>query len=184
MNNENKNDFRQNSIIKLKKCSKRSTLKKDKQIVKQVLAIIESQNVKRVLLFIPLKIEVDIRSLFLQLKKKKYKVFVPFMVGKSLKVVPYRLPLKKKKYNILEPNNSNIGKRYKLDLAIVPVVGIDKKLKRIGYGAGFYDRFFDSLNYELKKVFIQRTLCFSNKVLSEKHDIKADWIVTDKGILR
>lgn len=184
MNYDNKNDFRQKSIKRLKLCSKQSKIQKDKFIVKNILKIIKKEKAKNILLYIPLKMEVDTYFLLQTLRKTNCKVFVPYMVGKSLKIVPFRLPLEKKKYNIYEPKNSNVGRHFKLDLAVVPVVGIDKKFKRIGFGAGFYDRFFDTLNYKPTIVFTQLCLCKSSFVLSEPHDIKGEWIVTNKGIMR
>ena len=99
------------------------------------------------------------------------------MQGDSFKIVKYRLPLQKKRFNILEPNNSFL-KPNRLDLAIVPVVGVDAINKRIGYGKGMYDRFFYRLKYKPKIVFIQLELCKSKEILSDNYDIEADYIIT------
>ena len=83
-----------------------------------------------------------------------------------------------KRFGIKEPNNSFFKAR-KIDLAIVPVVGIDKLGKRIGFGKGMYDRFFDSLNYKPTTVFTQLVLCKSEKILSDNYDIQANYIITN-----
>jgi 5-formyltetrahydrofolate cyclo-ligase len=103
------------------------------------------------------------------------------MVGNTLKAVPFRLPLYKKKYNIYEPKDSNL--RVKLDLAIVPIIGTDSSFRRVGFGVGFYDRFFASLDYKPKIIFTQLSLCKSKTTLTEIHDIKSDYIITDKGTI-
>lgn len=95
----------------------------------------------------------------------------------SFKIVKYRLPLHKKRFGIKEPNNSFL-KPKKIDVAIVPIVGVDVLNKRIGYGKGMYDRFFDKLNYKPTIVFTQLVLCKSNSILSDNYDIKADYIIT------
>ena len=100
------------------------------------------------------------------------------MQGESFKIVKYRLPLYKKKFGIKEPNNS-FFKAQKIDLAIIPVVGIDKLGKRIGFGKGMYDRFFDKLGYKPIMVFTQLILCKSGQILSLDHDIQADYIITN-----
>ncbi len=41
------------------------------------------------------------------------------------------------RYGIPEPNN---GKIVYPDILLIPLVAFDKKLNRLGYGAGFYDR--------------------------------------------
>ena len=35
-----------------------------------------------------------------------------------------------------------------IDIAIVPAVGVDGNLQRIGFGKGMYDRFFEKLQEE------------------------------------
>ncbi len=182
MKNLTKSDFRKLCIKKLKFCSKIGKIKKDKFISKEILKVIEIEKAKNILLYIPLNIEVDVRNVINILRKKKnYRVYVPSMVGNSLEVVPFRLPLHKKKYNIYEPNNSNIKAR--IDLAIVPIIGTDSTFRRIGFGVGFYDRFFATLKYKPKTVFTQLSLCKSEITLTQIHDIKSDYIITDKGTM-
>ena len=111
-------------------------------------------------------------------KKRNMNVYVPYMQGDSFKIVKYRLPLQKKKFGIKEPNNSFVRPN-KIDLAIVPVVGIDGLGKRVGYGKGMYDRFFDRLTYRPTILFTQLTLCRTEQILSDNYDIQADYIITN-----
>jgi len=174
-----KSDFRKRCIKKLKFCSKSSKLNKDKNISKKILEIIKFEKPKNILVYIPLGIEVNIQLLINNLRKNKnYKIFVPYMVGNSLKIVPYRLPLKEKKYKIKEPNFSNFKYKVNLDLAIVPIIGTDKSNRRVGFGVGFYDRFFQSLKIKPKVIFTQLCLCKATNILTFNHDIKADYIVS------
>lgn len=183
MNSVTKSAFRKDCLNRLKNCAKQGKLKKDKSIENKIYKIIKQNSVKNILLYIPLAMEVNTKGLIHRLKReKKYNIFVPFMVGETLKIVPFRYPLIKKRFGILEPKNSNIGKRFKIDLAIVPVVGTDISLRRVGFGVGFYDRFFESLSYTPKIVFTQLCLCKSGTILTEPHDIKGDYIVTHKGL--
>ena len=178
-----KQDFRKNCIKKLKKCSKNGRLKKDKNIINNLMKIIIGNKIKNVLLYIPLVQEVNVLPFIHKLKKSGFNVYVPYMNGETLKVVPFRYPLVVKKFNVKEPKNSNIGKRIKIDVAVVPIVGFDSTKRRIGYGAGFYDRFFDGLHYTPMTVFVQRCICKSKTILTESHDIKGEYIVTNKGII-
>jgi 5-formyltetrahydrofolate cyclo-ligase len=179
-----KSDFRKLCIKKLKICSKRNKLKKDKFITNDILKIIEFEKAKNILLYLPLGMEVDVRGLINYLRKKKnYNIFVPYMIGETFKIVPYRLPVTKKKYNIMEPNNSNFKYNVELDLAIVPIVGCDDSFRRVGFGVGFYDRFFASLKKKPKVAFTQLCLCKSQNILTQDHDVQADYIITNKGIL-
>ncbi len=179
MKNNHKGDFRKSCIKKLEFISLFSKYYKNKIIVKKLEKFIKESESKNILLYIPLGIEVDVRPLIKTLRKKKnINVYVPFMEADSFKIVKYRLPLNRKKFNILEPNNSFL-KPNKIDVAVVPVVGIDSLNKRIGYGKGMYDRFFDRLSYKPTIIFTQLILCKSKKVLSDNYDIQADYIITN-----
>ncbi len=128
---------------------------------------------KNILLFIPLKNEADIYFVLKRLRREKKNIFVPLVEGDSFKMVKYSLPLKKKKFSILEPHNKNAALE-KIDLAIVPVVGIDSDFKRVGFGKGMYDRFFARLPYKPKIIFLQLRPCVSFHKVTDSHDITAD----------
>lgn len=178
MNVNHKSDFRKSCIKKLEFSSRFSKFYKDKIIIRKLENLIDKSKAKNILLYIPLGTEVDTKPLINKLRKDKNKnIYVPFMYEDSFKIVKYRLPLHGKKFGIKEPNNS-FFKAQKIDMAIVPVVGVDIIGKRIGFGKGMYDRFFDRLGYTPEIVFTQLTLCKSDKILSEDHDIQADYIIT------
>ncbi|UTJ05606.1 5-formyltetrahydrofolate cyclo-ligase [Arcobacter roscoffensis] len=178
MNVNHKSDFRKSCIKKLEFSSRFSKFYKDKIIIKKLENLIDKSKAKNILLYIPLGTEVDTKPLINKLRKNKNKnIYVPFMYEDSFKIVKYRLPLHRKKFGIKEPNNS-FYKAQKIDMAIIPIVGVDIIGKRIGFGKGMYDRFFDRLGYKPILVFTQLTLCKSDEILSEKHDIQADYIIT------
>ncbi len=133
-----------------------------------------------VLLYLPLPNEVDIFPLFTLLRKqKKIHIFVPFMVGISLKIVKYRLPLFRKKFGIREPLESSFAPKT-FHVAVVPMLGVDNQLKRIGYGKGMYDRFFATLPQKPRIFFVARELYYSRKKLCDSYDIQADEVLTYK----
>lgn len=71
----------------------------------------------------------------------------------------------------------------KYDLIVVPMLGFDKKLHRIGYGQGVYDKFLSQqaesvkmgLAYEVSKI---------KNIPSEDHDVALDMIVTENGVYK
>jgi len=171
---QNKSQFRLYSREKLTKLH--NAYPRDKMLGKQILERLKKLKIHSLLLYVPLKIEVDMRKI-ITVCRRKYKVFVPFMEGVSFKVVRYRLPLYTKRFNIKEPQNS-FAVKPKIDLAIVPIIGVDGAFKRIGFGKGMYDRFFESLSPKPTVLFVQREMCFTQTVLSQEHDIEADIYLT------
>lgn len=171
-----KHEFRNLCIDRLKFVSRLDKNFKDKKIVQRLYKTILNLDKKNILLYIPMGIEVNVAPLINKLRKeKKFNVYVPFIIGETFKAVPYRLPLKVKKFGIKEPNFS--FKNVNLDVAIVPVVGIDGANKRIGFGKGMYDRFFWKMKKKPTIIFTQKKLCKTTQILSNNYDIKADIII-------
>jgi len=131
---------------------------------------------KSVLGYWPLGMEPDIRSTLGTLRRTK-KVYLPFMEDDSFKMVPFRLPLRPKRFGIYEPGNSN-RKIKKIDVAIVPAVGVDGEGRRIGFGKGMYDRFFARLRKKPYIIFVQNELCNTTKYICDDYDVKADQLIT------
>ncbi|MEA1915404.1 MAG: 5-formyltetrahydrofolate cyclo-ligase [Campylobacterota bacterium] len=172
-----KSDFRKSCIKRLTFVGTNISYVRHKIIVKNLEFLIDNLNKKNILLYIPFKkMEVNVQPLINTLRKKRIKVYVPLIKGDSFTAVPYRFPLQKRRFGIKEPNNSL--QKVKLDLAIVPIVGVDKYFKRIGFGAGMYDRFFHRLNYTPTIIFTQLTMCKSAQHLSNQYDISSDYLIT------
>jgi 5-formyltetrahydrofolate cyclo-ligase len=123
--------------------------------------------------------EVDIYPLIKRLRKEKKNLYVPFMEGKSFRLVKYRLPLRKKQFGIKEPLDSKQYRIKQIDIAIVPIVGVDITHRRVGFGKGMYDRFFEKNKKNIKQVvFVARELCYSKEVVTDHYDVQADKIFT------
>ena len=177
-----KKSFRVLCIDKLKKIRKNSYYISDKRVNRWLYREIKARESKVVMLYIPLSIEINISDLIKWLRKENVILLVPFMVGKSFRLVKYRLPLKIKKFSVKEPNiSTRIYK--KIDLAIVPVIGIDKTFRRIGFGKGFYDRFFWEKSIQIEETFfIGRETCISDKNITDAYDVEGDVYVTSDRI--
>jgi 5-formyltetrahydrofolate cyclo-ligase len=131
---------------------------------------------RKILFYVPLPNEANIVK-SLQKMRKKHQIFIPFMEGKSFKMVPYRLPLKKKKFGIYEAGNS-LRNIKKIDIAIVPVVGIDKNFKRVGFGKGMYDRFYQKLQKKPYTIFIQLRKCATKYAVCDDYDVVGDMLIS------
>ena len=162
---------------KLKSCSNL----KGKIACLKALKLIKSKKFKNILLYAPLSYEPDILVFRRQFSSKGVKLFLPFMLDKSLKIVKLRLPFFKGRFNVRQAADSK-ALTPKLDAAVIPVIGVDKAMRRIGHGAGFYDRFFATLNYKPCVIFISSQDLFVNSSLCEPHDITGDFYITPKNL--
>lgn len=171
-----KQTYRKIAKSTLKKESKRVASSYKNRLNSDIIKLIRLYKVKNLLIFIPMPTEPNLIMLRRKLAKK-CTIFVPFMVDKSLKMVKLRLPLFVSKFGIKEARDSNAYKK-KIDMAIVPVIAVDTNMARVGHGAGFYDRFFDSLGYRPVVVFVSIKDMYINDKICDAHDICADFYIT------
>jgi 5-formyltetrahydrofolate cyclo-ligase len=176
-----KKEFRKSCFKKIKKRANRSTIVVDKLICNRLYQDIININANTIMLYIPMVTEVNLMPLILRLRREKRTLLVPFMEAESFRLVKYRLPLKRKKFGIKEPKYSNKYMQKDIDMAIVPILGRDPTNRRIGFGRGMYDRFFENTKSNIKRVvFVSRLDCVSPKIITNDYDIKADYIIYGK----
>jgi len=171
-----KTTFRKKCLNKLQNSSQHNAFYKHHLLNKKLSKILSNMKNKKILFYYPLPLEANILNTLHKMRKVS-DVYIPFMEGQSFKMVPFRLPLKKKKFGIYEAGNTykNINK---IDIAIIPVVGVDGKLQRVGFGKGMYDRFFEKLHKKPYTIFIQNELCFTKEFICDTHDITCDLLLT------
>ena len=70
----------------------------------------------------------------------------------------------------------------KVDIAIIPGIGFTKKGERLGYGRGYYDRWFSK-----NMVKVKVGVAFEEQIIAElpleKTDINMDIVITEKEII-
>jgi len=173
-----KAQFRENCLKKLKRLPKHNTFYRDALLNKKLLLEIKKRKHKNILFYYPFGFEVDIRKTLTKMRQIS-NVYVPFMQQQSFKMVPFRLPLKKKRFGIFEAGNT-LRKINKIDIAIVPAVGVDLNLQRVGFGKGMYDRFFARLKKKPFTIFIQPEICYTNESVCDSYDVTCDLLLTPK----
>jgi 5-formyltetrahydrofolate cyclo-ligase len=90
------------------------------------------------------------------------------------------------RWGILEPHIPvDFVHPMQIDMVIVPLLGFDERGHRLGYGAGYYDRFLALVRPTCVKI----GLCYSaggfkTALPNEPHDIPLDFVVTEKNTFR
>jgi 5-formyltetrahydrofolate cyclo-ligase len=171
--------FRKNCIKNSKKIVKNTNfykLAKQSSINLEKLLISLLYKKMNILFYFSMKSEVPTYKLILKYRRK-HKIFIPFMQKESFKMVVFRLPIKKNKIKSSENSIFYKNKRDDIDIIIVPIIGLDKTKRRIGFGKGMYDRFYANLRHKPIVVFTQVKKCFSQNIISEMHDIKGDFVI-------
>ena len=109
-------------------------------ILQKVEELPEWRAAKTVLVYYPVKGEVNTRPL-LEAWKDSKTMLLPVAHRRTMEMRRYigRKDLKKGRFGIPEPQTPEYTGD--VDLIIVPGVAFDRKLRRLGRGGGYYDRF-------------------------------------------
>ena len=137
---------------------KRNSLSRDEvlsaseSIIKEIDALIKRNKSMLILGFMPLGNEIDLRPLYEKILAGYYKdefdidiiLGLPRVCGKEMRFfkVSSIKNLEKSKFGIMEPEINSEEIIAKDAHVFVPLIGLDKNKKRLGFGGGFYDRYF------------------------------------------
>lgn len=117
-------------------------------------------------------------ALIERLREKGDGVYCPRLDGKEMQAVSYGEDFTLSARGIREP----LGEEYlgEIEVAITPLLAVDKQGNRLGYGGGYYDRFF-----KRHKETVRVGYCFQaqviRKVLVTDGDEPLDYIVTEEN---
>lgn len=70
-----------------------------------------------------------------------------------------------------------------IQVIIVPGVAFDRRGYRVGYGAGYYDRFLPSVQRALR-IGLTYESCVYHMVPAEPHDQRVHWLLTEVALCR
>ncbi|WP_422361328.1 5-formyltetrahydrofolate cyclo-ligase [Reichenbachiella sp.] len=90
--------------------------------------------------------------------------------------------LKESKYGIPEPQFGTQVLPKDLDVILIPLLVFDRKGQRIGYGAGYYDRFLSECAPDCVKVGLSLAPPLDEILFTESHDIPMDYCITPLGV--
>lgn len=144
---------------------------------------------RNIFTFISFKSEVDTHNIIKESLNLGKKVSVPLTLPKTKEMLPVIIKsfedLKPGTYGILEPdNNTNQIKLDNIDLVLVPGLAFDPQGYRVGYGGGYYDRFFKKLSKNTIKVGLAFDFQIIDKCPTNKFDLPVDYILTESNFIK
>ena len=185
-----KEDIRR-SLLKRRRSLPKEELKQVSCVINtHLINEIQNRDLKKILVYQSIDNEPSIEQTTELAWQKDIEVYIPKVISKE-KIIINRLTknssYSKNKFGIKESNDSDTVELNKIDLAVLPLVGIDRNGFRLGYGGGYYDRFFNQGSELSRKPFIIGT-GYAFQILefsfAEGHDLKYDSVITEKGVLK
>ena len=154
---------------------------KDKAIFDALFKLLEKIEYSTVFIYLSFGTEVDTKAIVDRLFKLGKTVCVPKIVDGKMKSVKIdkSTELIINDYGIKEPI---LEEELLPDLAIVPMVAFNEGCYRVGYGKGYYDRYFSSINCDVLKIGVayeKQKVCGFD---IDEYDVPCDIIITDDKI--
>ena len=136
-------------------------------------------------LSIPEKGEVETKLFLNYFFENKIRVFVPKIVrGKLIALeIDKETPLFENSWGIKEPAGEVDSGVKDFDMIITPLLYCDEFGNRVGYGKGFYDRFFAEINQNALKIGV--SFFPPNEKVEDvsEFDVPLDYLVTPTAVL-
>lgn len=139
-----------------------------------------------ILIYVSKENEVDTHELIASLLASGTGVVVPIIERESrtlrLSYLRDQSVLVESTFCVPEPVGSEIPARPEdIQLVVVPMLAFDRNGHRLGYGAGYYDRFL-SAHPHMRKIGIAFSCLEVPKIPGDENDVAMDLIVTENGI--
>ena len=164
--------------------------KLSEKIISTLVKLPVFKNSSNIMLYLSFNNEVDSFRLIDYCKRYNKRVIVPFCIKNGTKIVPTEIKDVKKglvrsSFGFMQPKRDMVKPVdiENIDLIVVPGISFDRRCYRIGYGAGYYDRFLGKLNFKIPTVGLAYDFQIISSAPTEYHDIPLDYVVTEKRII-
>lgn len=160
------------------------------KIIDTILKLPVFKRAETVMVYLNFKNEVDSLKMIEESYKAGKKVVIPYCEKETMEIIPSELndietEIVKGKNGYLQTKKDCVKPvpLEDIDLIVVPGIAFDKRCYRLGFGAGYYDRFLRKLNFEKPTI----GLCYDFQIIHsipiEGHDVPLDFVITEERIL-
>lgn len=185
-NLENKRAVRKSILAKRESLDNNLKNRMDKVIQEKFLNSDYYNSAKKIFIYISYGSEINTIEIISRAISDGKKIYVPRTIFKEKLMDAVQITsfdnLIKSRYGILEPRKEEPAvDPNDIDLIVVPGVTFDKYGGRMGYGAGYYDRYFKRLTkVSITKLALAYDFQILNHVPMEEHDVPVDVIYTEE----
>lgn len=132
--------------------------------------------------------EAETIGLIAALNRRGVRVVVPIIERKTcslrLSYLPDPSALVPSTFNVPEPIGHEIPARPgDVEAVVIPMLAFDAEGNRLGYGAGYYDRFLCRYPHPIK-IGIAFSCQQAESIPANSNDVKMDYVITEMGVLQ
>lgn len=147
------------------------------------------KSAQRIMCYLAMGGEIHTKPIITKAWEEKKEVIIPVCSDNAI-IIPSLLrsfdDLEPRTMGILEPKDEKIGEvnPQTIDLCLIPGIAFDHQGNRLGFGAGYYDRFLPLLKKSTPKVALAHQVQIRKEPLpNSPHDIPMDYICTELGLI-
>jgi 5-formyltetrahydrofolate cyclo-ligase len=186
---KDKKEIRKLVLAKRASLGEQKRAGKSLRIQKKVMALDEYQAAKTLMLFMSLRDEVETKELAKDVLARGKRLVLPCCIPGGIiipAVIKDLAELITGMWGIREPKKEGLVKAEfsEIDFVLVPGVAFDLSGNRLGYGMGYYDRFFKFLSPSVPRA----AVAFNCQVIPEvpvaAHDIKMSLLITEEKVYK
>lgn len=155
-------------------------------ITEQLITFLEPY--QTILMYVAKDPEVETMVAINLLFKENKTVLVPIIERKTTTLRISRL----KRMEDLEPGTFHVPEPLsceepfppeKIEITVLPLIGFDRSGNRLGYGAGYYDRFFEKYP-NIPRVGLAYSCQEAETIPTDPYDQRMQWVVTENGLIK
>lgn len=170
--------------------SEQQRAQKSEEIRNRVISLQEFQEAQTIMLFLNFRDEVETMELARKVLELGKTLVLPRCAPKGV-IIPALIQdldrdIEPGTWGIREPKKEDIKPvdPLEIDFILVPGAAFDQQGNRLGYGGGYYDRFFDCLKKGTPKIAIAFSCQVVSEVPVETFDKTVDMLITEKGVIQ
>lgn len=179
----NKKEIRTEIRKKRESLSEEYILKASQEIFRKLISEIDFLTASNIMSYMDFKNEVKTDKLNEAILKIEKFLYLPKVIDKETMIA-----IENNGEFEISPfgNREPIGKEYlgEIDLIITPGVAFDKYGNRVGFGRGYYDRFFNKYPNAKRIAIAFDVQVIDEKIEIDRYDKKIDMLITETNIYR
>ena len=146
---------------------------------------------KTIMLYLSFENEVDSTRIIEDCLEDGKRVVMPYCSKSDMSITPTEiknldLDLSENSMGYKQPKKDSLKPVdiSEIDLIVIPGIAFDRKGYRVGFGAGYYDRFLGKVNFEIPTIGLAYDFQIVDSFIKmEDYDIPVDYVMTENRII-
>ncbi|XOB97856.1 5-formyltetrahydrofolate cyclo-ligase [Deinococcota bacterium DY0809b] len=142
---------------------------------------LRDRGAQRVMIYLPFRGELSPLGLVERLPGALF--YLPRTAAAGLTVHPLEAPREQHRYGFEQPApEAPVIEPALLDAVVVPGIAFDRTGGRLGYGAGYYDRFLAALPPRILRIGLVPEALVLDALPHDPWDVPVDFLATERGV--